>query len=366
MITDDHKADTNTVDHRLTSDRSQMIEMITDDHKGISDSELIYLSVNLIGAGVPPETVENHIRRFRSPKDASAIMTCIRDKAQSKVQEVREFITSAPGVFYSQDVQSHVGAKNRREKMTITNILSRLRDEGMIERSGERRGCFRRVEHECLDIDWIGNTEKELPIYYPLGLERYYMTYPKNLVVIAGSPDAGKTSVLLNFVRLNMDRHKIHYFSSEMGSMELKSRLVNFDLPITSWKFSAKERAGDFADIIQPDDINVIDFLEISDNFYKIGGILTAIFNKLRKGIAVIAMQKNRGAEMGRGGNFGLEKPRLYITLDSEYPGHVAKIVKCKNWRDPTINPNGLSTRFKLIGGAKIVTCTDWKREIKT
>ncbi len=97
---------------------------------------------------------------------------------------------------------------------------------------------------------------------YPFGIEKLFNTYPGNLIVVAGASDAGKTAFLLNFVRLNMDKYPIYYQSSEMGAEELANRLEQFDLPLGSWTFTAEERSRDYADVIRPDCINIIDYLE--------------------------------------------------------------------------------------------------------
>jgi len=145
-----------------------------------------------------------------------------------------------------------------------------------------------------------------------------------------------------------------------MGPQELKSRLEKFDeLGVDEWKFIAKERATDFADVIQPDDLNIIDFLQIHDNFYLIARQLADIYAKLKEGIAVVFIQKAPGASLGRGKSFSLETPRLYCTLDK----HVLKIVKAKNWRDSDKNPNNQTVRYKIVAGCKIFQDSDWKYE---
>ena len=48
---------------------------------------------------------------------------------------------------------------------------------------------------------------------------------PGNIIVVAGEQNAGKTAFLLNFVRLNMTRHEMFYYSSEMGASEMRKRL---------------------------------------------------------------------------------------------------------------------------------------------
>jgi hypothetical protein len=147
-----------------------------------------------------------------------------------------------------------------------------------------------------------------------------------------------------------------------MGHSELRTRLELFpDLSLQQWKFKPYERSGNFSDVIKPDAINIIDYLEISDTFYNIGGMLTAIYEKLNDGIAIIALQKTPGKDIGRGGSFSVEKPRLYVSISNDYPGHTAKIIKCKNWRTSE-NPNGLSKHFTLHQGHHIVDAPNWSR----
>ena len=51
------------------------------------------------------------------------------------------------------------------------------------------------------------------------------MIYPGNIVIVAGSKSAGKTSFLLNTVKENMHQHEIVYLNSEMGDTEFRKRL---------------------------------------------------------------------------------------------------------------------------------------------
>jgi len=89
-----------------------------------------------------------------------------------------------------------------------------------------------------------------------------------------------------------------------------------------------------------------------------IADYLRAIHEKLSSGIAVVALQKKRGADLGRGGDFGLEKPRLYLSMDA---GKLT-IQKAKNWADPRANPNGLVCEFKIVNGCKFIVTQDWHK----
>ena len=112
----------------------------------------------------------------------------------------------------------------------------------------------------------------------------------------------------------------------------------------------------------RPDEINIIDYLEVTgeegSEFYKVGGFIKHIFDKLNKGIAIIGLQKNRGVDFGLGGMRGLEKPRLYMTMQ---PGLI-KIIKAKNWVDSMTNPNGLQLNFKWFQGSRFIVERDWNK----
>jgi hypothetical protein len=173
----------------------------------------------------------------------------------------------------------------------------------------------------------------------------------------AGESNSGKTALALNFARLQQDRFDVHYFSSEMGKTELRERLLKFPYPLESWKVHFWERSSNFADVIRPDGINIIDFLEIHDEFYKVGLYIKDIFDKLKTGIAFILIQKNKNTDFGLGGMRSLEKARLYLAME---PGRL-KIVKAKNWASQK-NPNGLSISFKLVGGCDFHNSTPWEK----
>jgi len=103
--------------------------------------------------------------------------------------------------------------------------------------------------------------------------------------------------------------------------------------------------------------------LEVSDNFFQVGKFIADIHNTLQDGVAVIALQKKRGERLGRGGDFSQEKARLYMTVDPEYPGGILRIRKCKNWRNPTVQPAGHAQKFKTVSGCKLIPQGDWFEE---
>src|SRR6185369_10389855 len=114
---------------------------------------------------------------------------------------------------------------------------------------------------------------------------------------------------------------------------------------------------SNFADVIQPNEVNIIDFLEIHDEFWKIGSLLKDLYEKLDKGICIIALQKKRGSDTGKGGDVTREKPRLYLAMED---GKLC-IEKGKNWKHEGVNPNNLQIGFKLVHGSKFIEQGAWQ-----
>jgi len=274
--------------------------------------------------------------------------------------EIREFVSLHEGYFDLTSLYTTLQILTSQEKNNAGVVINRLCKEGVIRKYGNKRGCYEPVieqEENIIDLTTADNTC--LVIKYPLGVHELVKTMPKNIIIVAGESNAGKTAMLLNIAARNMFDHEVVYFTSEMGGAELKERLQNFveKLPMQMWshcKFI--ERASDFDIAIRPDAINIIDFLEVHDEFYKIGGLIKKIFDKLNKGIAIIAIQKNPGRDDGLGGQRSIEKARLYISMS---PGKI-KIVKAKNWVSGLMNPNGLCKNYKLVKGMIFKEDSEW------
>ena len=277
----------------------------------------------------------------------------------SLTDEIHDYIQGTEGVFTLRDVceMTNVG-NDRTGKNKASVILGRFVQDGTIKREGKKNGVFRKVDASVVEMDFLNANEKVEDIWLPFGMEKLVTVHPGNILLFAGEPNAGKTAMLLNIVKYNQEKYKVHYFNSEMGGSELRKRLKNFDNTfIGDWKFRAIERSHDFEDAIVPGEgnLNIIDFLELYDSFYEISGKLAKIHDALDGAVCVVTLQKNTGSDWGLGGQRGMEKPRLYCSLS---PG-VLKIIKGKNWATDR-NPNGLQIKYRLQGGCNLNTNGDW------
>lgn len=281
--------------------------------------------------------------------------------------EVSRWVAVTEGYFNITDCYSALKATGKKEKVAIRQAIHRMAKEGVLEKYGEKDGQYRRVDSEADVINWREASTEDIKIRYPFKIEELAKTYPGNIIVIAGSQNAGKTSFLLEFTRLNMHFQPmpIHYFSSEMAGSEFRVRINLFEnCKPEDWKFTPYEKSSNFSDVIRPDAINIIDYLEMTTDFWKVAEFLLQIHKKLKKGIALVGLQKDPSRkgqgfkEYGRGGSFGLEKPRIYLAIDHG----IIKIVKAKNWRTKE-NPNGLIKKFKLIQGWDFMETSGWDLE---
>lgn len=329
--------------------------------EGRRDSDLFHLAHTLVKGGMPKEEVLSVVaiaaRACTPPMDDRTVYEKVESAIQraytadrNYTEEIRSFVAQQSGYFMVSEMNRELGFADLKQRKTASVIINRLVSEKYIEKYGQRAGVYRRIESELDEMDWLKSECVEFLCDLPLDLSSLVTVYPNNIIVVAGSPDSGKTAFMLDFVKRNMYKHNIHYFNSEMGDAEFRLRLQNHeDVDIREWKFRAYQRSSNFADVIKPADVNIIDFLEVSDAFYRVSAEINDIYRKLDGGICLIGLQKNRGQDLGRGGSFGLEKPRLYLSMDY---GQI-RITKAKNRRSKMINPNGWVRKYKLFGGAE-------------
>lgn len=298
-----------------------------------------------------------------------------RNKDESLVvaKEVNDYIMTTTGGWFSVDDiyrSLHLSTSpegKRKLRKNIVTCLIREKDKGIVIPSSHKDGTYRRVMDESEVLNWVDAAMTPLDIVWPFQLEKLVDIYPTNIIVVAGEKDKGKTTFLLNFILSNMGKHRIHYHTSEMAEQELKLRYSKFEeaemATIGEWEspnLTSYLRTSNFPDGVvgKEDDIVIFDFLEIHESFWNVGKIIQEIHARLKGGICIIALQKSKYKELGRGGDYALEKARLYLTMEW---GKI-KIISGKNWHG-TRNPAGLVHEFKIIYGSKILPQGIWHEE---
>lgn len=354
---------------------------------------------------------------------------------KSLYQEIKAFILENKGITTSYDMDSEFNLRTREEKNLRAQVLRNLKNQGLIEKHGVKTGHWRVKNDDCEVMDLFAASPDPVPLPLPLGISDHIKIYPKSIIVIAGSSNAGKSAFaagiafathaqagrrdinnkIQNYTdnayqmaheqasRADLENEKTlsqlpmadlqtpappefinpatpaqqmakticpedkeietWYFNSEASAEELRERWSKYPGGLEAFRnVKPVFRSKDFQDVIRPNAINIIDYLEVYDNFWETGGFIREIFDKLDKGIAIILIQKKTGAAVGRGGDFTVEKARLYVSLENNAPhGQICKIVKAKSFTDYNFNPNGMELDFKLIGGWRFQPISGWR-----
>jgi hypothetical protein len=271
------------------------------------------------------------------------------------VGEIAEAMVKSPSI----SPQPNTREDRQHLNKIVSKQLCSLRDKGLLVK--EKKGTYRRADTsperdqtdvvgekiipETPQIDasfqkdkWLSFREanrmkppetpgEPLTINLPLELRQEFRVFPKNLIVVGAVTNSCKTTLAMTLARMNMDIHQITYINSEMSAEELAEKLRDFEreYAIPSKTFyrdvffaSSGCNALDENDmtrltsLLDPDGINIVDYITIHDKFYMIGKCLERIHARLNRGIAIIFFQKDPGA------------PHL---LGKSFPEHLARVV---------------------------------------
>lgn len=246
---------------------------------------------------------------------------------------VDQWIDESEGWFRTEDIWKQYNVQTTEGKNTVWQRLRELAGIGKIEKSGLR---YRRIDKELDEINIFTNSHYA-NVKFPFELENLVRLSEGAVMVVAGESDSGKTALLLNIACMNYPTWKeVHFFNSETSPVLLQERLLaiepNFTDPLP---FKIWDRMDNFADVIRPNALNLIDYLDIDSEVYMIGAEIKKILKALNKGIAIIGLQKPEGRDLGYGGTFSLKKAEIYIAMFKNR----LKIIKAKSRADKRVNP---------------------------
>jgi len=285
-----------------------------------------------------------------------------RDPPKVEDGAIERWIRQKAGIWNVQQLDRDLGLRGADAATRRDAVIEKLVEAGDIARHNDRTDQYRPVDKTLtpilLSAKQLGH---ELPVILPFGLSEYVRVMPKNIIVIAGESNTGKTALGLRIALDNAKSFSVRYLSSEMSEQELNERAVLF-APLEDWpthRVHFFERTRDFHEALLPNDVNIIDYLEIhGGEFSKIADYIRSIHDKLDRGVAFIMLQKGTGAEMGRGGDLSIEKARLYLSLFHEIKtadGVIvrAKVKKAKLFRKG-MNPDGRELYCEVVSGHRI------------
>ncbi len=287
-------------------------------------------------------------------------------------RQVDEWLVTYDAPFDTEKIWRQFNVKTRGGKQNVWKICDERVNAGILE---FKHGRYRKINNERKLINFRGaDTKNFVPINFPkalignstFGIESIVRLYPKSIIILAGVKGGTKTGFCLNLARENMNspalarylyngnaegycqEPMVAYFSNELSSEELADRLESFGDDMDMWNIIAEERYSDFADVIYPDKINIIDALEVNMEAYRVADLIDSIHQRLNKGVAFIAMHKNYNAEYAAGGIYTAKKARLYLILQN----NTLKVKHSKKTVDGA-RAEGRAWSFKFVNGAK-------------
>ncbi len=255
----------------------------------------------------------------------------------------------------------------------IRMAMLRLANEKLVRPSGRRDGVYK-VIRQVEPVQVFGVDRERRPpfeLMFPRDFEtQMEMDFANDVVVregdlilISGLSNYGKTSLCMNFLAENIDKHPT-LMGNEYTTLDQEptprflNRLDSMDW--VNWTNDGKDAFDlipvreDYAEHIVKDKINIIDWINVeSGEHFLIGNILEGIKKPLGKGVAIVAIQKAPGAEAGRGGQFTKDFCDCELLIDKY--GDLETLLtigKVKEYVRPVV---GKSYAFSIMQGVKIM-----------
>jgi len=237
-------------------------------------------------------------------------------------EELEQWITTAAtGKFHYTKVLD--GQISPALHSQLRTMMHRCKEKGIAFPVDGRDGWWRPADTSLEEIRWWNGDEPEPDMLkLPLGINDYCYIPKPSLILVAGAYNTGKTAFMINVVNLNLEAFadNIFMFVSEGGEL-MRQRFSRLAVPMPiPPPFKMYRRFTNFVDIIEPDGLNVVDYLRVDmEKSYAIANELRDINAKLNNGYAVVAMQKPPGdRKLAFGGAATAFEPTVYVSIDKD------------------------------------------------
>jgi hypothetical protein len=239
---------------------------------------------------------------------------------------LKDYILTYNGIFNIDDVMRDLNLSGDKRN-AVKCALSDFFHQGIIERKGSRSGMYSPIKGRGIYMNDLIRSASTDPVTIglPLAIDALLNIYNRNLIIIQGLSNAGKTAFLMEIARLNRRNFDIiKYINSEMDASEIKGRIEKRHMDIEDilsfvsfYLVRSTHESGAIQYEIEPDGLNLVDYLHLEDATLMTTEI-DRIQERLDKGIAVVAIQKYLGKDMGYGGSGVKNRARLVIDLSKD------------------------------------------------
>ncbi len=261
--------------------------------------------------------------------------------------------------FTLDDMSKWCVAISSQGRKWVATRLGELVDQEILEKNGSFRGAiYKYVNRDIKYITYSNNNPNDiLPLNWPydretgsrFGFDGNLVIRSGDLIVLAGLSGEGKSTFCRNTASENIDGPTPvimmvnEYAPARFADILDRMGWVDWYNEDGSGRLTLIERHEDWKYAIHPDCINIIDWISLDgDRAFDIGKVLEGIKTSLKKGIAIVALQKREGKVLGVGGGYSEELSQVYFLIDKG----TLTVRKCTDWRN--VNPKNSVYGFSI------------------
>jgi hypothetical protein len=365
---------------------SQVSQRVTDFFgENLKDEHLFHTALCLQRGGCEPDFAR-HVLNLLVNSWGENIPSWVESKVKSAwdralkrerniSQEVKIWVemmreTSQSGLVTVTDWAKESQVSQKRDLHAGRMAFKRLCDPPapILERYGDKAGQYRILNLEDNEQKWWEDEGRPLSLVMPLGIERYAKVFPGNIILLEGQKSQGKSTFAIEFARLNHVLYpgKVIYQNVEMPDSEIKERFKHYEnrkiIKMDEWRNFLKftKRTSDWADKIEPDSINIVDYLVEYEKAYILPKFIFDIHKKLNKGIALCIVQRDPFKPYPTGGRAVRDIPRLIISIIN----HSLRLEDVKTFYESEFgNPSGISIKYKQVDYCEWKADGKWERK---
>lgn len=240
-------------------------------------------------------------------------------------EEVREYLKKIEGQVVGLDTlrKEFNILQGSKSFDAIRNIMFRLAKEGLAKPL--TNGKYK-VIIQVDPVKWWEELEDENPLDFKFpksyhddttfGIENLVEVYAGDLILISGQTNFGKTAMALSILGENIDllvplprlMGSEYTGGDDKASPKFKRRMKRMDW--VQWmngngepRFELYPVGADYEEYVKRNAINAIDWVSIPNGeYYLIDAVTKAIKDRVGRGVSIVVLQMNPGAEYGEGG----------------------------------------------------------------
>jgi len=297
--------------------------------------------------------------------------------------EVKDYLSQRQGQETTLDkIRSELGIERHTKSFdAVRNIMFQLTESHVVRPTGKKDGSYKVViQVEPVRV-FLPGRERRPPfdLIFPRDFDSgMMMNFAESVVVregdlitLGGVKSKGKTLLCLSFCAENIDKQPVlmgnEYTSLIKDKYEPTSRFLGRLDKMREWvewtdadgydKFTLLPVRDDYAEHIEKDKINIIDWINLDGNqLYDIGKILEGIKANLGRGVGIVALQKGEGAGSPRGGQFVRDFSDLEILLDGFGDNDDDVLLTVKGCKEKTRPIVGKTYAYTIMGGGTQIT----------